>query len=552
LSVFDDGSGPALYTGGCCATNSANAEFLARWNGVAWSAVQELPAPHGFDSYAGTVTTFNDGSGPALYVGGGFALAGGVPVSDVARWTGSSWTPVGGAHEIGGANVLTVADLGLGPALYAGGYLNSAGGLPSPSMWNGSHWSPLGTGINGSVDAIAAFDDGTGPQLYAAGYFFAGSGGATSMIRRWNGSTWNEVGLGLNAFTYALVVFDDGSGPALYAGGTFWMAGGQSIPNIARWNGSTWSAVGGGLNNWVRALAVHEENGVPVLVAGGQFTMAGGIPANGVARWDGTSWTALGAGVDGTVNAIQSFDDGSGQALFVGGVFTSAGGVPAANIARWNGSGWSALGQGVGSGVVGAMAFVDDGTGGSADLYVVGNFSSAGGFGSGNIAVWRGCSGPGTMFCFGDGSTLPCPCANDGRDGHGCQNSASTGGAQMHSSGATHPDTVVLSVTDELTSALSIFLQGNVEISPAVFGDGLRCAGGSLKRLYVKSAVGGATSAPGPGDPPISVQSANLGDTIAPGSVRIYQTYYRDPSLSFCPSPTGNTWNVSNGVRITW
>jgi hypothetical protein len=73
-----------------------------------------------------------------------------------------------------------------------------------------------------------------------------------------------------------------------------------------------------------------------------------------------------------------------------------------------------------------------------------------------------------------------------------------------------------------------------------------------LKRLYIKNAVGGATSAPAPGDPSITTQSANLGDTIAPGSVRIYQTYYRDPSLTFCPSPTGNTWNVSNGVRITW
>jgi hypothetical protein len=41
LSVFDDGSGPALYAGGCCATNSANAEYLARWHGPCWTAVPE-------------------------------------------------------------------------------------------------------------------------------------------------------------------------------------------------------------------------------------------------------------------------------------------------------------------------------------------------------------------------------------------------------------------------------------------------------------------------------------------------------------------------------
>jgi hypothetical protein len=554
LTVFDDGTGPALYTGGCFATTSPAAEFVARWNGLAWSAVQEQPAPAGFDQYADALTTFNDGSGTALYAGGGFELAGGVPASGVARWTGSSWGAVGGANEIGNVSVLAVADLGLGPALYAGGNFTTVNGIPSPSvaMWNGSHWTPLGTGIAGSVDAIAAFNDGTGPQLYAAGYFFAGSGGASSMIRRWNGSTWNEVGRGLNAFTYALVVFDDGSGPALYAGGTFAMAGGQPAHNIARWNGTTWSAVGGGLNDWVYALTVHEENGVPVLIAGGQFTMAGGVPANGVARWDGTAWTPLGAGVNGSAYALTSLDDGTGPALFVGGIFTSAGGAPAANIARWNGSSWSALGQGTDSGVVSGLAAFDDGSGGGADLYAVGNFSTAGTLGSGHIGVWRGCAGPGTMLCFGDGSAVPCPCVNNGRDAHGCQNSASTGGSQIHSSGATHPDTVVLSVTGELPSALSIFLQGNVQIAPVAFGDGLRCAGGLLKRLYVKSASGGATFAPAPGDPPISVRSANLGDPIAPGSMRIYQTYYRDPSLTFCPSPAGDTWNVSNGVRITW
>jgi hypothetical protein len=100
---------------------------------------------------------------------------------------------------------------------------------------------------------------------------------------------------------------------------------------------------------------------------------------------------------------------------------------------------------------------------------------------------------------------------------------------------------------------LSIFLQGNSDVLPGVsFGDGLRCAGGALKRLYVKNAVGGVASAPAPGDPSITARSAQLGDTIAPGTTRSYQVYYRDPSLSFCPAPAGNTWNVSSATRILW
>ena len=48
---------------------------------------------------------------------------------------------------------------------------------------------------------------------------------------------------------------------------------------------------------------------------------------------------------------------------------------------------------------------------------------------------------------------------------------------------------------------------------------------------------GESKSAPQAGDPSVSAQSALLGDPIAPGSSRYCQTYYRDPSLSFCPAP---------------
>ena len=156
-------------------------------------------------------------------------------------------------------------------------------------------------------------------------------------------------------------------------------------------------------------------------------------------------------------------------------------------------------------------------------------------------------------YCAGDGVAASCPCSNSGLAWHGCENSAATGGALLLDSGGTSPDTLVLEATGELPTALSIFLQGNAELNPAVlFGDGLRCVGGSLKRLYAKSAIGGAVSAPGPGDNPVGIQSALLGDPIAPGTTRSYQVYYRDPSASFCAAPSGNTWNVSNALRVYW
>jgi hypothetical protein len=157
-------------------------------------------------------------------------------------------------------------------------------------------------------------------------------------------------------------------------------------------------------------------------------------------------------------------------------------------------------------------------------------------------------TGP-TLFCFGDGSSGPCPCGNAGSLGRGCDNSAATGGARLTAAGTTSPDTIVLTAAGELPSALTIFLQGSAPISPVTYGDGLRCFGGVLKRLFSHNASGGTVSAPSGSDLSITQRSAQLNDPIAPGSSRYYMTYYRDPSPGFC-APW--TFNGSNAVQILW
>jgi hypothetical protein len=157
-------------------------------------------------------------------------------------------------------------------------------------------------------------------------------------------------------------------------------------------------------------------------------------------------------------------------------------------------------------------------------------------------------------ICFGDSSgSRVCPCSNTGIAGHGCNNSASTGGAILHASGTSNPDTVVLTSSNQLASTLSVFMQGESLLNqPAPFGDGLRCVGAPTVRLYVMNASNGSVSAPGAGDQSITDRSASLGAPIAPGSTRVYQVAYRDPNVTFCPEPQGGTWNVSSGVVITW
>lgn len=165
-----------------------------------------------------------------------------------------------------------------------------------------------------------------------------------------------------------------------------------------------------------------------------------------------------------------------------------------------------------------------------------------------------GGGGPSTPYCFGDGTlSTACPCGNTGLPGRGCQNSGSTGGALLTASGSTHPDALVLTSSNELPTSSSVFLQGDTNASAGiVFGDGLRCANGNLKRIAVKSAVGGTVSFPQAGDPSISVQSAILGDPIPNGATRYYQVYYRDSNLGFCAAPQGDSFNASNGMIVVW
>ncbi len=157
-------------------------------------------------------------------------------------------------------------------------------------------------------------------------------------------------------------------------------------------------------------------------------------------------------------------------------------------------------------------------------------------------------------FCAGDtsGTSVGCPCNNFGLVGHGCDNSAATGGALLTASGSTTPDTVTMQSSGELPSVTSILLQGTLSLaSPVTFGDGTRCVGGSLKRLYIVNAVGGVATMPPAGGPSITARSAALGDTISSGSQRFYQVYYRDPSLAFC-QPVPSTFNISNAVSVNW
>jgi hypothetical protein len=199
----------------------------------------------------------------------------------------------------------------------------------------------------------------------------------------------------------------------------------------------------------------------------------------------------------------------------------------------------------------------DDGHGPA--LFAGGAFAHAPDSGDGYLAKWGnppGCGTPGNSICSpGLGGVIACPCGNDPpTSGPGCNNSAHTGGARVTGTGIARLsfDTVVLTTHGELPAATSIVLQGDgASASGVVFGQGVRCVAGQLKRLYVEQASSGSISVPHGAEQHVHARSAALGDTIAPGTHRYYGVYYRDPSvLGGCPS--ASTFNITQQLDVLW
>jgi hypothetical protein len=152
----------------------------------------------------------------------------------------------------------------------------------------------------------------------------------------------------------------------------------------------------------------------------------------------------------------------------------------------------------------------------------------------------------GTSFCFGVAGSA-CPCANFGLPGRGCENSLATGGALLSATGtpSVANDTLVLAGSFMSNSSV-LYFQGTTRQNGglgSVFGDGLRCAGGTTVRLGTKTNSAGASHFPSAGDPLVSVRGG-----VAAGNVRTYQVWYRN-SAAFC-TPSG--FNLSNGLEIAW
>lgn len=402
----------SLYVGGSFNANNGAfgvGNYVARWDATGWSSLGA-----GIDGSRDALVSAIAVVGSDVYVAGTFNSASGVAATNIARWDSTQWHALGngivGQGSFGQGVVRAIATDGAN--LYVGGNFTTAGSVAATNIarWDGTQWSALGAGLDGSVNALA-YANGV---LYVGGTFtHAGSVPAFS-VARWNGSIWSDLGVGVHGgfgAVWALAV----DGPNVYVGGQFLNAGGTNnifgglgggleVANLARWDGQRWSALGSGINGafgssppLVATLAV--QNGS--LFVGGLFTQAGSVGATNIARWDGTTWSALRNGIINNpgpfsfstpvVNALSV----QGNSLFMGGAFGDVDGVTTGliggigGLARWDGSAWSAVGLGF-SGLFPSPAFsvqtsVDAIVMNGSTWYVGGNFTNAGGISANGI-----------------------------------------------------------------------------------------------------------------------------------------------------------------------
>lgn len=314
-----------LFAGSYHGVAAASAEpKCQRYDGSNWVAVQG-------PGIVGEVRAMTR-SGSDVVIGGTFAKISGATMNGIARWNGSTFTPLGSGMAGSSVEALVTLDNG---DIVAGGSFVAAGGVAANHIarWNGTSWSAMGNGFDQPVYALCKMPNG---DVIAGGAFTMEVGAPVlcNHVARWNGTAWSPMHLGMNNDVLALVVRNDGT---LFAGGRFTVASTFSRYYVTQWTGSQWGQVGAAMNNAVHGLAARPNGDI---VAVGEFTQASLQTVDRIARWNGSTWASMGAasGNPGIVRAVLALPNGD---VVAGRGFNQPTGAVDSGISRWNGSTWN-------------------------------------------------------------------------------------------------------------------------------------------------------------------------------------------------------------------
>ncbi len=174
----------SLYVGGWfTAASYVPANYIARLDGASWHALGG-----GLNGYVSCLAEYND----QIIVGGEFTEAGGVPANHIAAWdpVTETWSPLGDGLVVTGdmpvEDMLVVAD-----RLYVCGRFSEAGGIPVSNVayWDGSSWHALEGQPNGAVLGLGYYQD----ELYLGGEFTAIGDIRSHFVARWDGFPTSDL-----------------------------------------------------------------------------------------------------------------------------------------------------------------------------------------------------------------------------------------------------------------------------------------------------------------------------------------------------------------------
>jgi sugar lactone lactonase YvrE len=147
-----------------------------------------------------------------------------------------------------------------------------------------------------------------------------------------------------------------------------------------------------------------------------------------------------------------------------------------------------------------------------------------------------------TPTCLGDGTGGLCTCGNTSTEPEGCLNSTGRG-ARLDVAGSNRvtDDDLRLVASNLPPGRTAMAVAGTQTLSGAIFGDGLRCAGGTLTFLGARFPDSAGNVSWGP-------NLGALGGGWSGGDTRVFQVWYRDPLGGAC----GLGSNSSNGQEVVF
>ncbi|MFK7741215.1 MAG: hypothetical protein AB8H80_12925 [Planctomycetota bacterium] len=424
-----DGSGPlpeVLVVGGAISQAGAVAvQGLAFYEPTTATWIRPPASPNGIVRDV-LVTAAGD-----LVVAGAFVSVGGIPgTTGIARWSGSSWTTLGGGVA---GSVSSVAEMANGDLL-VGGRFATVGSMAitanNVARFDGAQWHAFGPGLSYAADPsrenvtdVAQLPNG---EPIAMGAIDQSGTTPVANVVSWDGSNWVSRSPGPFFAPRSLLVLANGevwlNGFDLVAANPYRWSNGAwvSVPNVPagltaigelasgdlvgaappaafgapsqvyRFRAGVWAAIGAGAGARVAVVAQLPGANPDDFVMGGMIgTMgpvggAGGVRFDNLASYVGGAWSPLGAPSAAPTGRVLAIAKGADGSLYAAGQFTQIGGVAASNVARWDGQSWQALGSGAN------LTVSDIAVSGSGDVYCSGTFTSIGGVAANRLARWDG------------------------------------------------------------------------------------------------------------------------------------------------------------------